>query len=352
MIHHPQRWLLVFDTTGLVRYHARHFKQANKTLFYFTNVSQHPQFAIPHLKNTPISHITLKRWHRQLVLALDFRRPVVVKSFVLKPLAQYGDRFVVDVRDDVSVKTAKRPLRPVMVVIDPGHGGKDPGATGIHGAHEKNIVLAIAKDLQKNINQTPGFKAILTRNTDQFIPLRGRLTIAREAKGDMFIAIHADAYRNHSAAGVSVYALSQRGASSEAAAWLAARENQSELMGGIQLSNKGSLLRSVLIHLSQIATVRASLQIGSDLIQHIHHLAHLHHDRVEQAAFVVLKSPDIPSLLVETGFISNPKEEHRLVSPRYQHTLAKAIAGGIIEYFRHKPPRHTWLSEHHKQGHV
>lgn len=239
----------------------------------------------------------------------------------------------------------------VIIVIDPGHGGKDPGATGPGGNHEKTVVLAISRQLKKLIDKQPGFVAKLTRRGNYFISLRTRLAIARRDHADMFIAIHADAYRNRDAHGASVFALSQRGATSEAARWLAERENKSELMGGVNLNDKNRLLKSVLINLSQTATIRASLRIGADIINSLGKIARLHHRRVEQAAFVVLKSPDIPSLLVESGFITNPQDEMRLTSAAYQHSLALALSNGIIYYFRLHPPRGTWLAKqkHKKQ---
>src|SRR3989338_2716583 len=238
-------------------------------------------------------------------------------------------------RDDIS----KPVYHNVVIVIDPGHGGKDPGAVGAAGTHEKNVVLSISKALQALMNARPGFRAVLTRNTDRYISLRERLRIARKDHADMFIAIHADTWRNRHARGVSVFALSQRGATSEAARWLATRENASELMGGVDLQDKSHLLKSVLINLSQSATIRASLQIGDKVIQSARSITRLHHDRVEQAAFVVLKSPDIPSLLVETGFLSNPEEERRLRNPVFQCNIAKAMMQGICNYFVNYPPR-------------
>jgi len=234
--------------------------------------------------------------------------------------------------------------RDVIVVIDPGHGGKDPGATGIGGTKEKNVVLSISKKLQQWIDSQPGYKAMLTRKGDYYLTLRQRLQIARKDHADMFIAIHADKWRNTKARGVSVFALSQRGATSEAARWLATRENASELMGGVHLNDKSHMLKSVLINLSQSATIRSSLEMGGDILQKVKPIARLHHDRVEQAAFVVLKSPDIPSLLVETGFLSNPHEERRLRSMAYQNELAESLMRGITEYFAHYSPRGTWLS--------
>jgi N-acetylmuramoyl-L-alanine amidase len=232
----------------------------------------------------------------------------------------------------------------IVVVIDPGHGGKDPGATGPNGAHEKDIVLQISRDLQSYINRQPGFHAYLTRDGDYYLTLRQRLAIARHYKADMFIAIHADAYHGSHAYGASVFALSQRGATSEAARWLAKNENESELMGGVDLTDKNNLLKSVLINLSQTATIHASLNIGQQIIQALGDVGALHHHRIEQAAFVVLKSPDIPSLLVETGFITNPREERKLVSWSYQQHLADALTQGIRTYFVHSPPQGTWLA--------
>lgn len=242
-------------------------------------------------------------------------------------------------------KLSKKNLRDVIIVIDPGHGGKDPGAISRRrNVKEKNIVLAISKSLRNWINKQPGFRAVLTRDGDYYLSLRERLRIARQDHADMFVAIHADTWRNNNARGVSVFALSQRGATSEAARWLAQRENASELMGGVGLQDKSNLLKSVLINLSQSATIRSSLLIGDAVIRHVQSIARLHHNRVEQAAFVVLKSPDIPSLLVETGFLSNPSEVTRLQNKSYQDQIAHAMMRGIRQYFAYTPPRGTRLS--------
>jgi N-acetylmuramoyl-L-alanine amidase len=240
----------------------------------------------------------------------------------------------------------KRASKNIIVVIDAGHGGKDPGATGPRGTHEKRVVLQIAHLLKQSIDRYPGFKAVLTRSDDRYLTLRRRLALARIYHGDMFVAIHADAFINSRAHGASVFALSQRGATSEAARWLAERENQSELMGGVDLADKDRLLRSVLIDLSQTATIGASLKIGSGMITNLRQIVPMHANRVEQAAFVVLKSPDIPSLLVETGFISNPTEEQQLILRSHQQKLANAMARGIVRYFHTHPPRGTWIVQH------
>jgi len=248
------------------------------------------------------------------------------------------------VLSEEKMETTSNDHRNIIVVIDPGHGGKDPGAKGVQGTNEKNVVLSISKTLEQTISQMPGFHAVLTRSTDRYLTLRERLRVARLDHADMFVAIHADKWRNTDARGVSVFALSQRGATSEAARWLAKRENASELMGGVQLTDQSQLLQSVLINLSQSATIRASLIVGKNIMDEVKPFARLHHQKVEQAAFVVLKSPDIPSLLVETGFLSNPMEEKNLCDPQYQNKLGVAIADGIRSYFASNPPRGTWLS--------
>lgn len=239
----------------------------------------------------------------------------------------------------------------IVIVIDPGHGGKDPGAAGMNGAREKDVVLRISKELCAALNQEPGFKAVLTRDRDIYLPLRQRLAIARKNHADMFVAIHADAYNHAQATGASVFALSQRGATSEAAKWLAEKENESEL-GGLssELADKDEMLRSVLIDLSQTHTIESSLKIGNNVLRHLGTFSRLHHPRVEQAAFVVLKSPDIPSILVETGFLSNPLEEAKLTDPDYQYHTAQAIKDGIKKYFMTYSPSGTWFAENRKKN--
>ena len=241
------------------------------------------------------------------------------------------------------VKTAPQGMRKVVVVIDAGHGGKDPGASGPRGSKEKNVVLGISQDLYEDINATPGMRAVMTRSGDYYLTLRQRLQKARAAKADVFIAVHADAYQNAQSHGASVYALSLKGASSEAARWLAAKENYSEL-GGVDLSDKNDMLRSVLIDLSQTATISSSLKLGDDILAQMGLFTPLHHVGVEQARFVVLKSPDIPSVLVETGFLSNSNEELKLRDAQYQQKVARAILKGVIAYFYQQPPEGTWVS--------
>lgn len=236
-------------------------------------------------------------------------------------------------------------LRDVVIVLDPGHGGKDPGAIGTHKSAEKHVVLAIALKLKQLIDRQPGMRAVLTRNGDYYIGLRERMDIARRHNADIFVAIHADAFQNHNSSGASVFALSPRGATSEAARWLAEKENHSEL-GGVNLSgldDRNGVIRTVLLDLSQTATIGASLQMGSRVLKGLNSITNLHNTRVEQARFVVLKSPDIPSILIETGFISNPREEKNLNSPIYQAQLTQAIFKGLKGYFWDYPPHGTRL---------
>jgi len=238
-----------------------------------------------------------------------------------------------------------RSLRDVVVVLDAGHGGKDPGAKGPRNTLEKDVVLAIALKLKYLIDKQPGMRAVLTRKGDYYIGLRQRLNIARQYNGDIFVSIHADAFINQHSHGASVFALSQRGATSEAARWLAEKENYSEL-GGVNLADlddSNGLVRSVLIDLSQTATINAGLQLGTRTLKQLGVMTTLHNQRVEQARFMVLKSPDIPSILVETGFISNPREEANLRNNAYQTRLSQSIFQGIKNYFWEYPPHGTRL---------
>lgn len=242
-------------------------------------------------------------------------------------------------------KTSGRGYRDVVIVIDPGHGGHDPGAIGPQHRQEKHVTLAIAKSLKNLIDKQPGMRAVLTRNGDYYIGLRERLNIARQQNADIFISIHADAFIHAHSHGASVFALSPRGATSEAARWLAEKENYSEL-GGVNLKHlddKNGLIRSVLLDLSQTATISASLEMGREVLQALGRITTLHNRHVEQARFVVLKSPDTPSILVETGFISNPTEAMNLSNARYQMRLSEAIVLGLKRYFWAHPPHGTRL---------
>jgi N-acetylmuramoyl-L-alanine amidase len=232
-------------------------------------------------------------------------------------------------------------MRPLVVAIDAGHGGQDPGARGGNGSREKDITLAIARELARQVNATPGLKAYLTRDSDVFIPLAQRYQKARAAKADLFVSIHADAFTNPEANGSSVFVLSQRGASSQAARWLANQENAADLVGGVRLQDKDNTLASVLLDLSQSATMKASEDIAGHVLSGLKKLGKTHKSSVERANFVVLRSPDVPSMLVETAFITNPEEERRLNDPRHRSDLARAILDGVNTYFTRQPPPGT-----------
>ena len=232
-------------------------------------------------------------------------------------------------------------LRPLVIAIDAGHGGQDPGARGATGAREKDLTLQIAKELARQVNATPGLKAYLTRDADFFIPLDQRYQKARAQKADLFVSIHADAFTNPDASGSSVFVLSQRGASSQAAKWLAGQENAADLVGGVKLQDKDNTLASVLLDLSQSATMKASEDMANHVLSGLKRLGKTHKPHVERANFVVLRSPDVPSMLVETAFITNPDEERRLRDPAHQKRLASAILDGVNTYFTRQPPPGT-----------
>ena len=232
-------------------------------------------------------------------------------------------------------------LRPLVIAIDAGHGGQDSGARGATGAREKDLTLQIAKELARQVNATPGLKAYLTRDSDFFIPLAQRYQKARAQKADLFVSIHADAFTNPAASGSSVFVLSQRGASSQAAKWLANQENAADLVGGVRLHDKDNTLASVLLDLSQSATMKASEDMANYVLGGLKRLGKTHKPHIERANFVVLRSPDVPSMLVETAFITNPDEERRLRDPAHQRRLATAILDGVNTYFTRQPPPGT-----------
>jgi len=248
-----------------------------------------------------------------------------------------------------SKKTTPAPkksnYRDIIIAIDAGHGGEDPGALGRKGTQEKHVALRIAKKLKKAIDREKGFRGVLVRKGDYYLTLRRRMEIARENKADMFISVHADAYKNPRVKGSSVFILSERGASDEAAKWLAKQENSADLIGGVSLDDKDKTLAMVLLDLSQTATIDASGRVAKNLLSEIKKVGPVHNKTVQHARFVVLKSPDIPSVLVETAFISNPREERRLNDTRYQQKLANAMLKGVKKYFKQNPPPNTQLAQ-------
>ncbi len=311
-------------------------------------------------------------------LVMELKGKVNPQVFTLAPVGEYGHRLVLDVyplnppdplmallegREDgveplkneqdfplsekkieaPEVQTAKKSGKPVVdrlvtITLDPGHGGEDPGAVGKGGTHEKNVTLEVAKRLKRRIDAEPNMRAVLTRDSDFFVPLNVRVQKARRVQADLFLSIHADAWIKPDARGSSVFVLSERGASSTQARLLAQRENQADLVGGVNISTRDPFLARTLLDLSQTATIADSMKLGRYLLGELGAINTLHKNHVEQAGFAVLKAPDIPSALIETAFISNPEEERRLNDDAYQEKLAEAIIRGIRQYFVKHPP--------------
>jgi len=287
----------------------------------------------------------------ELRIVFDLSHPIRAKSFLSKPNNQYGYRLVIDLgganaaETPVKVEHARPDARDLVIAIDAGHGGEDPGAIGKFGTREKDVVLAIAHVLAERLNGEAGMKAVLTRDGDYFVPLRDRMRRARAQQADLFVSIHADSIRDRSVDGSSVYILSQRGATDEASRWLAERENASDLIGGVSLDDKGDVLASVLLDLSQSASLIASQAAAEHVLHQLNQVGEIRKPLVQQARFVVLKSPDIPSMLVETAYISNPQEERRLRGAAHQAKLAAAIHQGLRAYFYADPPAGTRIAE-------
>lgn len=284
----------------------------------------------------------------QLRVVLDLGAGVRSRSFTTGPNDKYGDRLVIDLQRSGNLTPVKRaseeyrPGRDIVIAIDPGHGGHDPGAVGKGRTREKDVALAIGRELARRIDAEPGMTAILVRNRDIYVDHRNRTSIARKGKADLFVSIHADAVRDRRANGASVYALSLKGASDEAAHQLAKRENAS--VGGVSLDDKDDVLASVLLDLSQNASLSASLDVGGNVARAMSKVARMHRKTVQQAGLLVLKSPDMPSILVETAFISNPSEEKKLRDKGHQGRLANAILAGIRNYFYTNPPPDTQIA--------
>jgi N-acetylmuramoyl-L-alanine amidase len=286
-----------------------------------------------------------------LRIVFDLKQAVRPKSFLLPPNEQYGNRLVIDLlpsSGDVVVKRAPAAESPrgrnLVVVIDPGHGGDDPGASGRHGVLEKDVVLSIARRLAEELKRQPGVDPVLTRDGDYFVELDKRRQIAHAAQADLFVSVHADSYRDPGARGATVYVLSEKGASDEVARRLAERENASDLIGGVSLADKDPILRQVLLDLSQNAALSASTTVGEHLIERLGSVTPMRKSQVQRARFVVLRQPDIPSILVETAYISNPKQEAMLHDSTYQAQLARALYAGILDYFQANPPPGSYLA--------
>ncbi len=307
--------------------------------------------------SSPVTNIrTGVKDKKHLRVVLDVSAAVKPRSFLLKASEQYGDRLVIDLYDKKSTKKVVKHVgqvnnkRDIVIAIDAGHGGEDPGAIGPGMLQEKKVVLAIAKELNTLFAKERGFKPVMIRTGDYFVGLKKRRDVARKNQADLLVSIHADAFKNHRARGTSVYALSRRGASSATAKFLADEANNSDLVGGVSLNDKDDLLASVLTDLSMTASLDSSIQVGGNVVKSMGKISHLHSKRVEQASFMVLKSPDIPSILVETGFISNPAEARKLSTRNYQQQMARAIFDGVSQHFNNNPPPDTYIAWKRSNG--
>jgi N-acetylmuramoyl-L-alanine amidase len=369
----PDNTRVVFDSNAPVHYTLTTLSAPERVVIDISNARLKTTLPVLHNKHGLVKSVSgSTRNGKDLRLVLELTGAVQPKSFTLKPNEHYGDRLVVDLypqdaaKNDsaapmpartaasashdakVARKTMPTTARDLVIAIDAGHGGDDPGAHGSAGTNEKDVVLAIARRLSTLVQKERGMRPVMIRNGDYYVGLRQRIQKARKVKADLFVSIHADAFKDRRASGSSVFTLSQRGATSEAARWLAESENAADLVGGVSLDDKDDLLASVLLDLSQTATNEASMEVGDKVLNNLTQVGNVHKARVQQAGFVVLKSPDIPSILVETAFISNPGEERKLRDPRQQQVLAQAIMDGVRNYFRHRAPPGTVLA--HQTG--
>ena len=351
----PDHTRIVFDLSDAVEHKIFQLDSPNRLVVDVDGTALSTSFSSLNLEDTPITRIrAAKRNSEDLRIVLDLHSAIQPRSFILKRHGDKPDRLVIDLYDKATATqktveqiTAATGRRNIIIAIDAGHGGEDPGAIGPNKLREKDVVLAISKELAKLINAEPGFQAELIRTGDYYIPLRKRRDLARQKRADVMVSIHADAFKTPAAKGASVFALSRRGASSETARFLAAGENKADLIGGVgnvSLDDKDDLLAEVLVDLSMTASLNASLNIGGHVLDEMKQVAVLHKRQVEQAGFAVLKSPDVPSILVETGFISNPGEAKKLSTAKYRKKMARSIFVGLQRHFNKNPPADSYIA--------
>ena len=331
---------IVFDSNKKINYLVKD-SSSNYIKIVFTNIKISKSFQNPKINNRYIDTLKVSRHKSNLHFSLKSKRNFKYKYFSLNPNGKYGYRYVLDITmskisSNNSIDNTPKKIKKTkfVIAIDAGHGGKDPGAVGRGGTLEKDIVLSISRKLYKLLKKEKNIKPVLIRNKDHYISLRQRIKKARSNKADLFISIHADAAKNRKARGSSVYVLSQHGASSEAAKWLANKENSADLVGGVSIDDKENTLAQVILDLSQSATIETSIKASSILLSKLGKISKLHLKNIGQAGFVVLKSPDIPSILVETAFLSNSKEEKKLRTKKFQNNIARALRDGIIEIIK------------------
>ena len=349
----PDNTRVVFDVSGPVEHNLELLSNPDRLVVDIKNAKMPQAIGQPVSADRYLNKVrSAERNKSDLRVVFDLKKNIEMRSFLLQPNRQYGHRLVIDLYDEnkqdiatpLITQADNKRSKDVIIAVDAGHGGDDPGATGPHGVREKDVTLQIARNLVNLINQEYGMKAILIREGDYFLSLRNRIDKAREHKADLFISIHADAFRDPRVRGSSVYILSNRGASSEAAKWLAERENAADLVGGVSLDDKDDVLASVLLDLSQTASLEASIGVADRVLYDLKKLGKTHKKYVQSAGFAVLKSPDIPSILVETAYISNPEEERNLKNAAYQTKLAKALLSGLKGYFSDYAPEGTLLA--------
>ena len=346
----PDHTRVVLDLSGAAEFSTLSLENPERFVVDLSQSRLSASLTALPLEGTPISRVRSGiRQGTDLRLVFDLSASVRTSVFLLPPNDTTGHRVVIDLFDKTPTEEPKPVLsveslegrRDIVIAIDPGHGGEDPGALGPGGLREKTVVLQIARRLENQLAKIPGFKPMLVRTGDYYVSLKNRRDKARALEADLFVSIHADAFREKSAHGASVYALSMRGATSTTAQYLADTENAADLVGGVELAEMDPMLAGVLADLSMTGTLDASLNLGALILEQIDGVARLHKKRVEQAGFAVLKSPDVPSLLIETGFISNPGEAERLATPAYQDKMARAIRRGIQSWFARQPPPGT-----------
>ncbi|AMW86786.1 N-acetylmuramoyl-L-alanine amidase [Pseudomonas yamanorum] len=367
---------LVLDLSGPVQYKTFTLTAPERLIIDLSGAKLTGDFSQLALTNSGITSIRSGHFGQgDTRIVLDLKAPMQLNSFLLPPQDGQGHRLVLDLTTathapmQIAAAPAAlaapvpapvdkaHPKRDIIVVVDPGHGGKDPGAIGSKGQREKDVVLSIAQLLAKRLKREKGFDVKLVRNDDFFVPLRKRVDIARQHKADMFISVHADAAPRLTASGASVYALSEGGATSATARFMAQRENGADLLGAttlLNLKDKDPMLAGVILDMSMNATIASSLQLGSSVLGSLQSITTLHQKRVEQAGFAVLKSPDVPSILVETGFISNTQDAQRLVTARHQQAVADGLFEGLKNYFQKNPPMNSYMAwvQEQKNGQV
>ncbi|WP_017476786.1 N-acetylmuramoyl-L-alanine amidase [Pseudomonas sp. PAMC 26793] len=367
---------LVLDLSGPVQYKTFTLTAPERLIIDLSGAKLTGDFSQLALTNSGITSIRSGHFGQgDTRIVLDLKAPMQLNSFLLPPQDGQGHRLVLDLTSathapmQIAAAPAAlaapvpapvdkaHPKRDIIVVVDPGHGGKDPGAIGSKGQREKDVVLSIAQLLAKRLKREKGFDVKLVRNDDFFVPLRKRVDIARQHKADMFISVHADAAPRLTASGASVYALSEGGATSATARFMAQRENGADLLGAttlLNLKDKDPMLAGVILDMSMNATIASSLQLGSSVLGSLQSITTLHQKRVEQAGFAVLKSPDVPSILVETGFISNTQDAQRLVTARHQQAVADGLFEGLKRYFQKNPPMNSYMAwvQEQKNGQV